>query len=56
MNVFDVAKYILHEYGKTYKSMLTSVSIVNDVKTLTFGYARTDLTSILQFQRRGKTW
>lgn len=57
IGITDIGGYvqILHD-GKTYKSMLTSVSIVNDVKTLTFGYARTDLTSILQFQRRGKTW
>lgn len=46
---------ILHA-GSVYESKMTGVLLSNGVKTLTFGFARTDLTSILTFQRRGKTW
>lgn len=42
--------------GSVYNARLTAVSVGNGVKNMTFGFARTDLTTILNFQRRGKTW
>lgn len=46
---------ILHN-GITYSAIFTAVDITKGIKTLTFGFARTDLTSLLKLQRRGVTW
>lgn len=46
---------VLHA-GVVYQARLTGVTFTNGVKTLVCGFARTDLTSILTFQRRGKIW
>ena len=46
---------ILHN-GITYSAIFTAVDITKGIKTLTFGFARTDLTSLLKLQRREVTW
>ena len=46
---------ILHN-GITYVAIFTAVDITKGIKTLTFGFARTDLTSLLKLQRREVTW
>ena len=46
---------ILHD-GVSYAAILTAVDTARGVKNLTFGFARTDLTTLLKLQRRGTTW
>lgn len=57
INIDDIGRSanILHD-GVSYMAVLTAINATRGVKNLTFGFARTDLTTLLKLQRRGVTW